>query len=261
MIFLYHKFNYQEILELNGSFRDVCLFCVRMLTCFEQDELEIFSRYRRICFDEVVGIIENKSNSWKFKRRQDFCDFFVPANEFDKYYGPEIGAPLIFVLECPHEKEFLNHSLKIFKSDLEVFSRPANGRTKKYFDAYVEEVLLNLSVPLDSKPHPVIIMNAVRFQCSLGKPIKNCRSLYFEKFFDGNMFEFSKKMLYYRIKQIQPWIVINATTRGNLTPKGLAPKYEIRAHVDDFLTSKRVPFIKAFHPNSWRNYRNRQKRV
>lgn len=261
LIFLYHKFNYQEILELIVSFKEVCLFCARMLKCFNQSELKNFSNSRRICFDEVVGVINNKRGKWKFKRRQDFRDVFVPADEYRSYYGFEIGNPLIFILECPHKKEFFNSPLKVLDGNVEVFSRPANGTTKKYFDRYIEDVLVNLNVPLDNKSHPIVIMNAVRFQCSLGLPVNIYRNLYFEKFFDGDIFALSKKMLYYRIKKLHPYFVINATTRGDAVSKGSAPKYEIRVHVDDFLNSKRVPFIKAFHPKSWRQPRNRVKRI
>ena len=250
IIFLYYQSDYTEFLCNSYSFKDLCLKTLHFL----HNERELLDTTKRLCPDEVIGFIENSNNiQWNFHRRDDYKNTFVFANDFNIFYKnlKNVGQPIVFVLESPHKSEFFAKGINTFAHNRKTFARPSNGYTKRIFDKYVDEVLSNLAIPLNNEIHPVIIINACKFQCSLGKKTSLYRSRVFKKFFEGSVLKCNKEDFNNRLKEIAPWYVISACTKGD------NPRYILRAAVDSAIQSNGFTYEKAYHPSSWRkpNYR------
>ena len=253
IVFLYEKFNFENVLECNVKYQTVCRQIFEILKVFSESDLEnIFSK-RRFCNDECIGLAEKIGNDWCFKRRSDYNNLFILAEDWKKYYrNSAYDDPIIFVLESPHKSEFFKYGLKIFDKDEKTYTRPARGQTKRYFDENIESVLNNLNLPSSNvKYHPIIIVNACRFQCSLGEKIttkKQTREKNFKKLFEGDNDSLNKKSLKARVEALHPYALINSCT------KGYDEDYNLREHVGNVLSNCCCSYFrKTFHPASWRN--------
>lgn len=254
ILFLYKDYKPNIAEWLTTPFETICRNALVYL--HNEREIKETKTGRFFCPDELVGYIENKSGKWQFTRRKDFLDEFVFSSDYRFYYKEDLsmGAPLVFILESPHKSEFLRKGKKVFLHNKKIFARPANGCTKRRFDEFINEVLDNLCIPLDESKHPVIIINACCFRCSLGKNPKLYRDRVFKRFFESPISKFNKGVLLKRIAYLRPWILVNACTKGN------DDNYELRKRVDDVLNAERVPFCKCCHPSSWRKECNRHPR-
>lgn len=246
-----------QILELQlDSFEKICKNALIYL--HNEREIVEAGRGHHFCPDEMIGFVENVNGKWKFTRREDYSETFVFAIDYESYCKNDdsIGNPLIFILESPHKAEFLKkgNGKNVYLHGKKIFARPANGCTKRLFNKFVDEVLDNLSLPLDSKKHPVIIINACCYRCSLGKNTKLYRDRVFKRLFESTISKFNKAALLKRIKYLKPWILVNACTKGN------NKDYELRKKVDEFLDENHINFYKCCHPSSWRSPENQKKR-
>jgi len=257
IIFLYKKINYEEILEYQYSYRDLCTELFKLLCIVPQDKMiKIFSK-RRFCKDEYIGLMEYKHGNWLFSRRDDYDRIFVPAEEYNQACSGNVGQPIIFVLESPHKREFLKHGISIFNSSEFCYARPAKGYTKTMFDRYVDTVFNTLGVPQSPLCHPVIIVNACRFQCSLGEKIvrKNSeRDKMFEMLFESDIACLNKTSLQERLKKLNPYAIVSASTKGG------NPNYIIRDKVDNTINACGLLYYKAYHPAGWRDPNHRKPR-
>jgi len=114
---------------------------------------------------------------------------------------------IVIVLESPHISEF----------DLQGNPLgPAHGTTGRLFDNNFAK-LINKSLvmrSLKNKTYDVIIMNAVQYQCSLGKPLKISKNkLNRDKNWILCFFGKGNDLIQ-RIKAIKPDVVINLCTKG-----------------------------------------------
>lgn len=256
IIFLYNVDD-GSAFDLNlTSFEELCT--TMLLYLHNEREIKEAQKGARFCPDEMIGYIKNESGKWVFTRRNDFTKQFVFATESKYYYKSDakMSGALVIILESPHKQEFLGKGLKVFRHKAkEIFARPANGCTKRNFNTFINEVLKNISLPLDANKHPVIILNACCYQCSLGKQTKIYRDRLFKRLFESTISKLNKRTLIKRIKYIAPWQIINACTKGN------NPQYILREQIDNLLTNENIMFYKSYHPSSWRKPCNRQRRA
>jgi len=258
IIFLYRKFDLSEILEYQNSYRDMCTELLKMLCIVPHEKMVTIFSKRRFCRDEYIGLMRFKNEKWTFSRRDDYDEVFVPAEDYSlACKEPNMGEPIVFVLESPHKSEFFKRAVSTFNSNESSHSRPAKGYTKTMFDRHVDTVFNNLEIPQSSLCHPVIILNACRFQCSLGKKIvrqNSDRDRMFKLLFESDIACLNKSSLKKRLQELHPYAVVSASTKGG------NPDYIIREKVDDVINNCGVLFYKAYHPAGWRNPDYRVKR-
>ena len=177
---------------------------------------------------------------------------------------------IIFVLENPHIAEFTDGSIQ-----------PAKGKTGKNLQKYFIELLEQLS--LSNGEYRIILMNSIRYQCSLGLNTNILRdhiwlSLWFNEKLNN---DFAR-----RISEYMPDIVLNLSTNGNHSKEDLpdklpksyingkyisycAPAYSgednkttIRSLITEkiFQACPRCAVYEGSHPSSWFAKRNRNLR-
>lgn len=111
--------------------------------------------------------------------REDYMSAFVPSGACPDQYVADLSgapgevvfnrrpvaelpaglAPVVLILETPHTEEYLDvgHPL------------PANGTTGKNIGHHLARVMANIpGAAAIIYPRPLVLMNAVQFQCSLG---------------------------------------------------------------------------------------------
>ena len=260
IVFLYKKFNFENLLEYQYSYFSVCKQILELIKLFHEKKLDALFSKPRFCPDEVIGVASNVGGVWHFERRLDYDDLFLPTTELNRYYSNSAyGDPIVFVLESPHKSEFFYTGVRVYNSQWPTFARPARGLTKRFFDENVETILNAINLPASLKKHPVVILNACRFQCSLGEKItrkKQLREEMFKNLFPGKIDSFNRKSLEKRINALNPFILINSCT------KGFDSNYNMRHEVDLVLQRCRSSyFCKTFHPASWRNPSYRTQRT
>ena len=180
----------------------------------------------RCCPDQYVGQIADIVDNQTIAIR-------LPARERPK------GPALILVLESPHIDEFQGHI------------GPAKGPT----GTNIARFLTKVQGLEDMGQRSLILVNAVQFQCSLGRPTNIFRDRIFRQaWLDGGAVDFASRMGTLFLEG--DIVVVNACTKGRLTGP-----LELRRLVHTEL--KAVPRIgqvlKRCHPSKWnmplrRNY-------
>lgn len=237
----------------------------------------IYDYRSKICDDEMIGFITKKNGTIHYFQRDDYESLFVGINNFSQYCESKgiknIQAPILIVLESPHINEFFQHGISIYDSQDIKNSRPANGTTGENLRFFLASVL-NENIFVDNAVYPVIIINAVRAQCSCGCPTRLYRDTNFIECFYGADSSLSRCNFIERIQGIQISnqisLIINACTKGNddnviraLLQKIIIQTDEpaLRSCVEKELLNQfsNVPLYKVNHPSSWkRNRRNRR---
>ena len=179
----------------------------------------------------------------------------------------DLGNPILFITESPHVAEFLSEALHCFGGRV-VYSRPVNGSdngTAGYlWWEYLPKVSEALDIVKDDKWHPIIIVNAVRFQCSEGLPTEDGpRDRNFMKLFFSQDNQLSASYLIQAIKLLKPYKVAVACTRGNKSyikewlKKNRKEVYasihetSLRGCVEHVLLQNDIKFVSVGHPCSW----------
>lgn len=251
----------------------------------------------RLCLDELVAYVRMNKGKAEFVFRFDYASLVVMAIDWMLYTRTykaqnhldkgKIGKPIIFIPESPHKAEFFDEPMKCFNRP-DVHCRPLNGteegaaghlfrtHSPEMFAKIIENEVINDS---GTGPwHPIIVANACRFQCSLGKPIvDDVRDINFLTSMFGEDPELNDKNLIKRIKDYSPYhLVVCACTVGGQMAVGAkgrkrknlsaiknwlidnAPDvYEqlgeisLRGVVEYFLQNAGIPFIRSTHPCLW----------
>lgn len=252
---------------------------------------------KQLCLDELVAYVRKNKGEVEFVFRFDYALQVVMATDWKLYTNMykvqnhlskcKIGDPIIFIPESPHKAEFFDDPMKCFNQP-DVCCRPLNGKDvgsagylfRKYGAEMFAKILAD-KVMDDSKIgawHPVIVANACRFQCSLGKPIvDNARDINFLSCILGNDPELNGDNLIKRIEDYSPhYLVVCACTMGGLMlsdSKGHKKKdvsaindwlisnspdiYErvgeisLRGVVEQILQNAGVSFVQTTHPCLW----------
>ncbi|WP_140844452.1 hypothetical protein [Variovorax guangxiensis] len=177
----------------------------------------------RACPDQYIGMLGQLERDRRIATR-------VPVSS-----RPHEAA-LIVVLESPHLKEF------------EGDPGPAKGPTGTSLARYLREVI-GLQATIDL---PVILMNAVQHQCSLGKPTEQSR----DKVFHAAWSDAGRACFQQRLLGVYQGgdLVACLCTKGNKRP-WLRPL--VAGAIQDSLPL--ATFVSRTHPASWpRDARSRK---
>lgn len=182
----------------------------------------------RRCPDQFVGVISEIERSANFSCR-------VSASE----RPPNLPCVLL-ILESPHRSEF------------DAFPGPAKGGTGRNIIRYLRQV-----PGLEEKgDFGLLLVNAVQFQCSLGRPTSEVRdAVFFETWTSGGKTDFEARLdALYRDGDC----VTNCCTRGNSS----VVKTQLRIAVHHALTA-RLPaateVLRRNHPSFWHSPANRSR--
>lgn len=180
-----------------------------------------------ICPDQCVGEIVN---------------FVHGANDFPRrepVTRRKSSPYVILVMESPHKLEFCGEP------------GPAKGPTGYKIRQHIAEILRGLST---SPPSELILVNAIQYQCSLGKTPVIHRDKVFRRFWEnGARIDFEE-----RLAQVyKPGdMLLNCCTDGN-------PTKNLRLLVTSAIQNSlgMVPLHSGPHPFSWSLHRKSVKRV
>jgi len=182
----------------------------------------------RACPDHHVGSLSGLRSG-----QTDFPVRHLPE------MGRDGGMDLILVLESPHIAEF--------KTSI----GPAKGNTGRLIRAHISEIAKNFGL----HPQSLTLVNAVQYQCSLGKkPIEHRDAV-----FRSAWSMFARVSFGNRLSQYingADCIVVNACTKGNKSMDGLS----LRELVVDEIFNKlnRPSNLRIAHPASWASAKNRK---
>lgn len=178
----------------------------------------------RLCPDQFVGrVSEIEAAGAIVSRRPASC-------------RPE-GTGLLLILESPHIKEY------------EGQPAPAQGTTGRHIATFTRQVPgLEATAAL-----PVVLVNAVQHQCSLGKPTGYCRDrVFIAAWFNGGKADFVARLkALYRAGDL----VVCGCTKGN----GSTPTNQLRQLVHQAI-QEAIPgalVLRRTHPSGWNIRQNR----
>ncbi|MCH7373811.1 hypothetical protein MM182_00175 [Aeromonas sp. MR19] len=161
------------------------------------------------CNDEVIAVLEVSKTTWRIRRTFNYNTHFVGLDSYhlhkDKY-----SAPVVIVTESPHIEEFNNINIIDFTSGVPVNSRPVNGATGQNIMNHLLELLKQENITLETGRYPVIVINAIQEQCSLGVDTKLHRTKNFIADWPTKI-----SILINRLSNIEPILTINACTVGD----------------------------------------------
>lgn len=184
----------------------------------------------RFCPDQFVGLIS------EIERLGDFI-FRVPASE----RPPNIPCVLL-ILESPHISEF------------DELPGPAKGHTGKNIVRYLQQV----PGLHDKESFGLILLNAVQYQCSLGRATSEVRDEVFMKVWtSGGSTNFESR---FRAICRDGDCVANCCTRG--TARSAADHLRVHVHrvLAPLLPSSSVVLCRA-HPSCWHFRANRERKL
>lgn len=195
----------------------------------------------RLCQDQFVGeIVVNSGCTINPESNVERSDFLtrVPIPEYVRPSSPCI----LLVLESPHISEYKGS-----------YPQPAAGNGygdtgRSIRNIFCEVIILNNVLPCGK--YPLIIINAVQFQCSLGD-IKKHRDVIFRKCWEA----FAKEDFRNRFSNIYKSgdVIINACTAGS---NQKVNEIKIRELVKAEIELIRTTGFEVQHPSSWMRIRN-----
>lgn len=160
------------------------------------------------CPDNYVGsvlisdeeIIKNKSTLFfeKSARIQYTKHLIAPPNTNNKN--------IVVILESPHKDEFANQEIVA----------PALGTSGRnlqdYFICSLQNFLINNRHVLKNGIYNIVLMNAIQYQCSLGRCPKIYRDLFWLSIW---CLKSGRVDFIDRLKQYRPSVIINLCTKGS----------------------------------------------
>ncbi len=190
------------------------------------------------CPDQFVGNVKVTADKTGSPAQNLKKDDFAERIDLIDYERPDTPI-VILILESPHFEEYAGNSSP----------RPAAGKSKgktgynirNYFSTVIS--LHSLPQVIVNVDYPLILFNAIQYQCSLGVTTSKYRNRMFLECWNS----FGRNDLKKRLTEIyEPGdIIINACTKGDA-------KQEIRRMVKttiDKITGKTD--FQVFHPSDW----------
>ena len=208
---------------------------------YARSRLPGFSEFRP-CPDQFVGVISVHNEVTENPQvNGEKCDFLVrvPVNDFIRSTSPCI----LMILESPHVSEYSGIS-----------PRPAAGNGYGDTGRSIRELfgeVFDLHELLPHGNYPLIIINAIQFQCSLGD-IKKHRDIMFTQCWVGlGRIDFAT-----RFKSIyrNGDVVVNACTAGGSRRKN---EKRIRELVKSEIEVMVNAAFEVEHPCNWMRIRNK----
>lgn len=163
----------------------------------------------KFCNDEVIAVLEVRDGCWNLRRTLKYNTHFVSLDAY-KLLAYKYKAPIIIVTESPHIDEFNNVKIIDLVLGTPVDARPVNGLTGANIMTYLGGLLKSEGLYFDDGNYPIIVINAIQEQCSLGVDTKIYRT---ENFITS--WENKRVILSNRLSSINPILTINACTAGD----------------------------------------------
>ncbi len=192
------------------------------------------------CPDQVVGEIVNGVFS-PYPKRADMV--YVDNNNMVSVTN-KLKNPIVIILESPHKNEYdpitkmaLGPCMGV--SGVNLYNDFNNNFSKsKIYNA------------MNSLECDVILLNAIQYQCSEGKPLSGKKNEANKKNRDNNFFicinNKDKNDFVTRLKAISPFAIINLCTIGKM---GLQQMVENVCRKNNFTKN----YTKGIHPSAWNN--------
>lgn len=180
------------------------------------------------CPDQYVGLVRDLAQANDFPQR-------LPAED-----RPQGVRAVILVIESPHIREYQGPP------------GPAKGKTGENIRAYLRDVLN--SHTLDD--HGLILINAIRYQCSLGVPTRVFR----DQVFRQAWLSFGRSDFKNRLTNVysEGDILVNGCTKGNTKDETLELRRMVEAAIHELWPqSPTGSDERVYHPSSWHFAQNR----
>ena len=135
--------------------------------------MNIINNFRnKKCPDEFIGFInkDKVKDKYVYFQREDYERQIVFPEKLFSYCCKneiEFDDVIVIILESPHIDEFFGFSIHVFGENIPCYSRPANGTTGQNLRKYLSDVISS-EIKLDKDLYPVILLNAINYQCSCG---------------------------------------------------------------------------------------------
>lgn len=163
--------------------------------------------------DEIIGQMKFLSDKvkWGFVKRADYeAVFRKPNNDLN----------IAVILESPHIDEFDIKNLTD-ENGILISSRPLNNPKsrkglKEMLNQNLSTILDNRLYNLKNEALNIVLINAIQNQCSLGFATKYFRDEHFLTLWKEKSNDFEE-----RIKKINPFLIINCCTNGNIKKRTL----------------------------------------
>jgi hypothetical protein len=185
--------------------------------------------------DQFVGdVLVDRNVVTSPASNSDDSDFSI-RQDIPTWKRPDDGPVVILVLESPHIDEFVD------------VKGPAKGVTGENIRALFGDACSGIHQWLSDGAHPLILVNAIQYQCSLGYPTKCFRDRVFSEIWkQGGKSDFTCRIqALYR----EGDVIINACTAGKRTPKNWRV-------VTDALKEVNLIHAKVEHPSNWARRKN-----
>ena len=181
----------------------------------------------RLCPDQYVGLVSKIEKTGDFTCR-------IPTSE-----RPPSLACVLLILESPHTSEF------------DTSPGPAKGKTGTNIVRYLRDV----PGIADKRDFGLLLVNAIQYQCSLGRPTSEVRDAVFtEAWSNGGRFDFETRLraLYRAVD-----CVVNCCTRG---PRETASqlRVQVQRSLEVSLPSG-TSVLRRNHPSFWHFSSNRSR--
>ncbi|MBV4428302.1 hypothetical protein [Clostridium tyrobutyricum] len=166
---------------------------------------------KKVCSDEVIGLITIKNGSSIFVKRSDYSSVFLKPKDFTEYYKSDnMNFDFIcIILESPHKDEYnIINDLKSYDGESMVY-RLANGITGRNIEEYINKVITN-ETDIEDGIYGLLIMNAIQYQCSQGINTK----FYRDRFWIYYWLHCGKKYFIERLRKYSPKYILNCVTLG-----------------------------------------------
>ena len=202
----------------------------------EQEGIEMQEVNNNPCQDQKVGVLEN--GVFRAEEARTDIDYLYNNTINPILINPILINPIIIILESPHKKEFIG----------DVPQGPAQGVTGRRFEKNFTTLMKQsrLYDNLLNTSSDVVFVNAVQFQCSLGRSL-NCTEA--KKTKENNWIKCfeagGSEDLVYRITAINPIAILNLCTRGNMG---------LQRRVDCCLKAsmlRSIDYTCGLHPSTW----------
>lgn len=179
----------------------------------------------RCCPDQMVGTLGQLKIDGRITQRSA-----VSARENH--------SAVLLILESPHISEFIGSP------------GPAKGKTGQRLAVHA----LSLPGLQESSNTPLVLINAIQYQCSLG--VKT--ALYRDEVFLATWHEFGRSNFVARLKALHRPndLVVCACTEGRSARSGVALRQLVFDAIVDALP-RGTRILRRVHPSSWFSQRNR----
>lgn len=183
------------------------------------------------CPDQYVGLVDKTG----YRRGPCTSDFAVRQPPCER---PSNTPPIVMILESPHIKEFPKKK----------FVGPARGTTGTFIRKHLAQAFRPLPL-LNDVHRPLILMNAIQHQCSLGQGPKLYRDAVFCLMWAECevRIDFIRRLRGYT--QDEGALVVNACTSGCFKVED----YKLWRRIENVIgeTLRRPSDLSIPHPSSW----------